>query len=118
MNQLVKQMRPKWMLIGFTALALMVGLGASVGLDFAEQAIAQEELPAEGPVGGEPAAGGDANAAPADDENAGGNNEADEAVAEQSMLGWVYKAWPRLYDYLPCNLLYISRSVCDERYHQ
>lgn len=92
MNQLVKQMRPKWMLIGFTALALMVGLGASVGLDFTEQAIAQEELPAEGPVGGEPAAGGDANAAPADDENAGGNNEADEAVAEQSMLGWVYKA--------------------------
>lgn len=92
MNQLVKQMRPKWMLIGFTALALMVGLGASVGLDFAEQAIAQEELPDEGPAGGEPAAGGDANAAPADDENAGGNNEADEAVADQSMLGWVYKA--------------------------
>ena len=92
MNQLVKQMRPKWMLIGFTALALMVGLGASVGLDFTEQAIAQDELPDEGPAGGEPAAGGDANAAPADDENAGGNNEADEAVAEQSMLGWVYKA--------------------------
>ena len=68
MNQLVKQMRPKWMLIGFTALALMVGLGASVGLDFTEQAIAQEELPDEGPAGGEPAAGGDANAAPADDE--------------------------------------------------
>ncbi|MBT6724550.1 MAG: MotA/TolQ/ExbB proton channel family protein [Planctomycetaceae bacterium] len=92
MNQLVKQMRPKWMLIGFTALALMVGLGASVGLDFTEQAIAQEELPDEGPAGGEPAAGGDANAAPADDENAGGNNEAGEAPDEQSMLGWVYKA--------------------------
>lgn len=85
-------MRPKWMLIGFTALALMVGLGASVGLDFTEQAIAQEDLPDEGPVDGEPAAGGDANAAPADDENAGGNNEAGEAAAEQSMLGWVYKA--------------------------
>ena len=92
MNQLVKQMRPKWMLIGFTALALMVGLGASVGLNFTEQAIAQDELPDEGPAGGEPAAGGDANAAPADDENAGGNNEAGEAAAEQSMLGWVYKA--------------------------
>ena len=92
MNQLVKQMRPKWMLIGFTALALMVGLGASVGLDFTEQAIAQEELPDEGPAGGEPAAGGDANAAPAD-ENAGGNDEDGEAAAEkQSMLGWVYNA--------------------------
>ena len=94
MNQLVKQMRPKWMLISITALALMVGLGASVGLDLTEQVIAQDEgeLPDEGPAGGEPAAGGDANAAPADDENAGGNNEAGEAAAEQSMLGWVYKA--------------------------
>ena len=53
MNQLVKQMRPKWMLISFTALALMVGLGASVGLDFTEQVIAQDdgELPDEGPAG-------------------------------------------------------------------
>ena len=92
MNQLVKQLRPKWMLIGFTALALLVGLGASGDLDFIEQAIAQEELPDEGPAGGEPAAGGDANAAPADD-NAGGNDQDAEAAAnKQSMLGWVYDA--------------------------
>ena len=94
MNQLVKQMRPKWMLISFTALALMVGLGASVGLDFTEQVIAQDEgeLPDEGPAGGEPAAGDDANAAPAEDENAGGNNQDGEVAAQESMLGWVYKA--------------------------
>ena len=41
---------------------------------------------------GEPAAGGDANAAPADD-NAGGNDQDAEAAAnKQSMLGWVYDA--------------------------
>jgi len=89
MNQLVKQMRPKWMLIGLTALALLVGVGASVDLDFTEQAFAQD-LPDEGPAGGgQPVDDGGGNAAPAA-ENDGGDNAG--GGDKTSMLSWVYEA--------------------------
>ena len=89
MNQLVKQMRPKWMLIGLTMLALLVGVGASVDLDFTEQAVAQD-LPDEGPAGGgQPAADGGGDEAPAA-ENGGGENAG--GSKDTSMLSWVYDA--------------------------
>ena len=89
MNQLVKQMRPKWMLIGLTMLALLVGVGASVDLDFTEQAVAQD-LPDEGPAGGgQPAADGGGDEAPAA-ENGGGENGG--GGKDTSMLSWVYDA--------------------------
>ena len=89
MNQLVKQMRPKWMLIGLAALALLVGVGASVDLDFTEQAFAQD-LPDEGPAGGgQPVDDGGGNAAPAA-ENDGGDNAG--GGDKTSMLSWVYEA--------------------------
>ncbi len=89
MNQLVKQMRPKWMLIGLTMLALLVGVGASVDLDFTEQAVAQD-LPDEGPAGGgQPAADGGGDEAPAA-ENGGGENAG--GSKDTSMLSWVYGA--------------------------
>ena len=89
MNQLVKQIRPKWMLIGLTALALLVGVGASVDLDFTEQAVAQD-LPDEGPAGGgQPADDGGGNATPA-----AGNDGGDNAGGGDKtlMLIWVYDA--------------------------
>ena len=90
MNQLFKKMRPKWMLIGLTALALLVGVGASVDLDFTEQAIAQDDLPDEGPAGGgQPADDGGGNAAPAAG-NDGGDNAG--GGANTSMLSWVFEA--------------------------
>ncbi len=92
MNQLVKQMRSKWMLVGLAALALLVGVGAGIELDFTQQAVAQE-LPAEGPAGGEPPAdNGGGNAAAADNGNGGGNQGGQGGDGRRSMLGWVYDA--------------------------
>ncbi len=93
MNQLVKQMQPKWTLIGLTALALLVGVGASIELDFTEQAVAQDELPEEGPAGGDQPAANDGNAAPADAEAEGDAAGGDAGGGkDKSMLSWVYDA--------------------------
>ena len=93
MNQLVKQMRPKWMMICLTALALLAGVGVSVGLEFTQQAVAQDELPAEGPAGEEQPAAEDGDQAPAAEDDGGGNDEGNASTEEnKSMLSWVYKA--------------------------
>ena len=86
MNQLVKLMRPKWMLIGLAAFALLVGVGAPLDLDLTQEVMAQD-LPDEEGGDAQPAAN---NNAPAND----AGNEDDEAGggSKQSMLGWVYEA--------------------------
>lgn len=86
MNQLVKLMRPKWMLIGLAAFALLVGVGAPLDLDLTQEVMAQD-LPDEEGGEAQPAAN---NNAPAND----AGNEDDEAGggSKQSMLGWVYEA--------------------------
>ena len=82
MNQLVKLMRPKWMLIGLAAFALLVGAGAPLDLDLTQEVMAQD-LPDEDGGDAQPAAN---NNAPAnEDDEAGGGSK-------QSMLGWVYEA--------------------------
>ena len=93
MNQLVKQMRLKWMMICLTALALLAGVGVSVGLEFTQQAVAQDELPAEGPAGEEQPAAEDGDQAPAAEDDGGGNDEGNTSTeGNKSMLSWVYKA--------------------------
>ncbi len=87
MNQIVKHIRPKWMLIGLAAFALLLGVGAAVDLDFTEQIVAQD-LPAEG--GGDGAAPAAENNAEAPAENDGGNQGG--GGEKTSMLSWVYEA--------------------------
>ena len=92
MNQIVKHIRPKWMLIGLAAFALLLGVGAAVDLDFTEQIVAQD-LPAEG--GGDDAAPAAGNNAEAPAENDGGNQDGGNQGGggeKTSMLSWVYEA--------------------------
>ena len=70
MNQLVKLMRPKWMLIGLAAFALLVGVGAPLDLDLTQEVMSQD-LPDEGGGGAQPAAN---NNAPANDAGNGDND--------------------------------------------